>query len=45
VLRRPLESTLAASVAVMDQPAALQRTAIMQSLLQRIEHEAGVRGA
>ena len=36
---------LAASVAVMDQSAALQGAAIMQSLVQRIEHEAGVRGA
>ena len=44
-LRRPVEPGLAASVTVMDQPAAVQRAAIMQSLLQRIEYEAGVRGA
>src|SRR5216684_6049631 len=43
VLRRPLESTLAASVAVMHEPAAMEGPPVMQSLLQRIEHEARVR--
>jgi hypothetical protein len=43
VLRRPLESALAASVAVMHEPTAMQRPPVMQSLFQRVEHEARVR--
>jgi hypothetical protein len=43
LLRRPLESALAASVAVMHQPTAMQRPPVMQSLVQRVEHEARVR--
>ena len=40
MLRRPLESALAAPVAMMHEPAAMDRSAIVQCLLQRIEHEA-----
>ena len=43
VLRRPLESALTASVTVMHEPAAMEGPPVMQSLLQRVEHEAGVR--
>ena len=39
-LRRPLESALAAAVAVVHEPAAMNRSPIMESLLQCIEHEA-----
>src|SRR6266511_1973078 len=34
---------LAAPVAVMHEPAAMHRPPVMESLLQRVEHEAGVR--
>ena len=34
---------LAASVTVMHQPTAMQRPPVMQSLFQRVEHEARVR--
>jgi hypothetical protein len=44
VLRRPFKSALLAPVRVMDQPAALHRLAFVQRLLQRVEHEAGMRG-
>jgi hypothetical protein len=43
LLRRPLESALTASVAVMHEPAAMEGPPIMQRLLQRIEHEACMR--
>ncbi len=43
VLRRPLESALGASVAVLYEPAAMGGPPIMEGLLQRIEHEARVR--
>ena len=36
---------LAAAIAVVDEPAAMDRPPIMQSLLQRIEHEARMRRA
>src|SRR5262245_53550807 len=39
VLRRPLESTLAASVTVMHQPATMAGPPVMQSLLQGVEHQ------
>src|SRR3954468_8587337 len=39
-LRRPLDSALAAALAAMDEPAAMDRPPIMEGLLQRIEHEA-----
>jgi hypothetical protein len=42
-LRRPIESTLAATVTVMNEAAAMQRLAIVQSLLESIENEAGMR--
>jgi hypothetical protein len=45
VLRRPFESALATPIAMMHEPAAVDRSAIVQGLLQRIEHEAGVRRA
>ena len=45
VLRRPFESALDAAIAVVHETAALDRPSIMQGLLQRIEHEAGVRRA
>jgi hypothetical protein len=45
VLRRPVESALAAPVAAVHEPAAMDRPSIMQGLLQRIEHEACVRRA
>ena len=41
MLRRPLESAFAASVAMMHEPAAMDRPPIVQCLFQRIEHEAG----
>jgi hypothetical protein len=40
VLRRPIETKLAATIAVMDQPAPMQRPPLMQCLFQRIEYEA-----
>lgn len=40
MLRRPLESVLAAAIAVMDKAAAVVGTPIMESLLQGIENEA-----
>src|SRR5271156_5722142 len=43
VLRQPLESALATSVAVVHEPAAMDRPPIMQGLLQRIEREARMR--
>ena len=45
VLRRPFESALAAPVAMVHEAAAMDRPSIMQCLLQRVEHEAGVRRA
>jgi hypothetical protein len=45
VLRRPLESALAASVAVMHEPATMRRLPVMESLLERIENKARMRGS
>jgi hypothetical protein len=45
VLRRPFESALAASVAVMHEPATMRRPPVMESLLERIENEARMRGS
>ena len=42
VLRRPLESALHTAIAVVDEAAAPNRPSLMQGLLQRVEHEAGV---
>src|SRR4051812_46557637 len=42
LLRRPLESALAASIAVVHEPAAMDGAPIMEGLLQCIEHEARV---
>ena len=42
VLRQPVESTLNTAVAVVNQTAALDGTAVGQGLLQRIQHEGGV---
>src|SRR5438874_5566337 len=41
-LRRPLESALHTAIAVVDEAAAPNRQSLMQSLLQRVEHEVGV---
>src|SRR3954451_13863600 len=41
-LRRPLELGLHPAIAVMDEAAAPDGPALMQSLLQRVQHEAGV---
>src|SRR3954452_25284570 len=43
VLRRPLECALGAPVAMVHETAALDRPALVQGLLERVEHEAGVR--
>ena len=45
VLRRPVESALAASVAVMHEPATMRRLPVMESLLERIENKARMRGS
>src|SRR3954451_23542259 len=42
LLRRPLESALAATIAVVHEPAAMDGAPIMEGLLQCIEHEARV---
>ena len=42
VLRRPLESALHPSIAVVDEAAALDGTTLMQRLLERVEHKAGM---
>src|SRR6476619_2231285 len=44
-LRRPLESTLATPVAVVDETGAMQRPPLMNGLLQGIQHEGDVRGS
>src|SRR3954451_21355419 len=44
-LRRPLESTLAAPVAVVDKTGAMHRPPLMEGLLQGIQHETGMRGS
>jgi hypothetical protein len=41
-LRRPIESALTAAIAVMDEAAALGGPTFMQSLLKRVENEAGM---
>src|SRR3954469_8624045 len=43
VLRRPLEPGLGALVAMVHETAALDGPALVQGLLKRVEHEAGVR--
>jgi len=45
LLRRPIEPKLAATIAVMDQAAPMQRPPLVQRLFQRIEHKARMRGA
>jgi hypothetical protein len=42
MLRQPLEAALHAPVAVVNKPAALDRPPLVQGLLKRVEHEAGV---
>ena len=42
--RRPFESALAAPLAMVHEAAAMDRPSIMQCLLQRVEHEASLRG-
>ena len=44
VLRRPVESALAAAVAVMHQPHAFDRATFVDRLFQCIKDETGVRG-
>src|SRR3954447_6530386 len=41
-LRRPLEPGLHTAIAVMDEAAAPDGPTLVQSLLQRVQHEAGV---
>src|SRR4051812_6766839 len=43
VLRRPLEPGLHPPVAMVHETATLDRPALVQGLLKRVEHEAGVR--
>jgi hypothetical protein len=43
VLRRPVESALAAAVAVVGQAAAMGRTRIMDRLIEGIQNEPGMR--
>jgi len=40
-----IEDVLAASVAVMHEPAAMRRLPVMEGLLERIEYEARMRGS
>jgi hypothetical protein len=42
VLRRPFESALHTAIAVMDETVAPNRAALMQRLVQCVQHEAGV---
>src|SRR3954447_12859097 len=42
VLQRPLESALPTAITMMDEAAAPDGPALVQSLLQRVQHEAGV---
>src|SRR3954462_5825914 len=42
MLRRWVESALHAPVAMVNEPAALDRQALVQDLFERVEHEAGV---
>jgi hypothetical protein len=44
VLRRPVESALAATITVMDQPSTLDRAALMDGLFEGIQDEPGMRG-
>src|SRR5215213_610330 len=44
-LRRPFEPGLHPPIAVVDQAAAPDEPALVQSLLQRVQHKAGVRRA
>ena len=43
LLRRPVESALAAAIAVVDEAAAMGGAPLVDRLLQGIQHEAGVR--
>ena len=43
VLRRPCESALHTAIAVVDEAAAADGPALVQGLLQRVQHKAGVR--
>jgi hypothetical protein len=43
VLRRPLESALAASIAMVHEPAAMDGPPIMERLFQCVQHEARMR--
>ena len=43
LLRRPRESALGATIAVMDETAAVRRPSVMKRLLQSIQDEVGVR--
>jgi hypothetical protein len=45
VLRRPVESALAAAIGVVDEATATRRPPRMECLLQRIQDKAGMRGA
>lgn len=42
MLRRPLESALGATIAVMDETAAVRRPSVMKRLLQSSQDEVGV---
>ena len=44
-LRRPVEAMLAAAIRVMDKAGSLDRPPLMESLLEGVEHEAGMRRA
>src|SRR3954447_683751 len=44
-LRRPLELGLPTAITMMDEAAAADGPALVQGLLQRVQHEAGVRAA
>ena len=43
MLRRPVESALAATITVMDQPSTLDRAALMDGLFEGIQDEPGMR--
>jgi hypothetical protein len=43
VLRRPIESALGSAVAMVNQAALMGRATIVDGLLQRIQHELGMR--
>ena len=43
-LRRPVETKLASTIAMVDQAAPMQRAPLMQRLFQRVEHKTRMRG-